>query len=272
MKIAVIGGDARMLAAAKLFRKSGLECAVSALGDGSRTVSEALRGADVAVLPLPCEKNGFLNTPLSEEKITLAELFGNAEEKTLFIGGITEQKSERTVDYAIREDFLLSNAIITAESAIKLALCERRATLFGARATVVGFGRIGSLLTRMLNALGASVNVVARRSESLISAKISGASPFSFEDIGTACRGADLIFNTVPKTVIGGEVLSELGKDCLIIDLASGEGGCDKKAADSLRVRLIHALALPGKHFPESAGRAVFESVCAILRERGLAK
>ena len=65
------------------------------------------------------------------------------------------------------------------------------------------------------------------------------------------------------------ELLEKLPPESLIIDLASQPGGVDKKAAAELGCRLLHALSLPGKYAPETAGELVGRAVLALLQERG---
>ncbi len=272
MKIAVVGGDARMLAAARLFGENGFETATAALGEGSAGIKNALCGAAAAVLPLPYEKGGILNSPMSNEAINIDDVFAAAEGGTLFIGGGLSQRGGDFADYAVREDFLLQNALITAEAAVEIALRETKSTLFGAKILIIGYGRIGVQLTRLLTAFGASVTVAARRSESRLLAELSGANSADVTDLAKQARTAEIIFNTVPQLMLGEKALKKLKSKTLIIDLASGAGGCDKAAAEKLGIRLIHALALPGRHAPEAAGKAVFKAVTEILCERGLVK
>ena len=80
----------------------------------------------------------------------------------------------------------------------------------------------------------------------------------------------DLIVNTVPARVLGVERLSELKEGCLVIDLASKPGGVDLEAARRLGVKVAWALSLPGKVAPVTAARALWTTICNILREEGL--
>ncbi len=62
------------------------------------------------------------------------------------------------------------------------------------------------------------------------------------------------------------------GKSCpgaLVIDLASLPGGTDFDAAEALGIRAEHALALPGKCAPDTAGALIAQTVLTILQERG---
>ena len=65
----------------------------------------------------------------------------------------------------------------------------------------------------------------------------------------------DIIFNTAPYKIFSETVLNEVGKDCLIIDLASKPGGIDFEYADKIGVKYIWALGLPGKVASKSAAK-----------------
>lgn len=54
----------------------------------------------------------------------------------------------------------------------------------------------------------------------------------------------------------------------LIIDLASLPGGTDFAAAEELGLHTEHALALPGRCAPQTAGALIAQTVLAILEER----
>ena len=117
MKIAVIGGDERMSTVARLFRKSGFDCITAATGNQANNVFEAIKDSAVTVLPLPCQKGGKLNAPTSNEEIYVDDIFAAGSGKTLFIGGMLPSDLPQSEDISLREDFLLKNAVLTAEGA-----------------------------------------------------------------------------------------------------------------------------------------------------------
>ena len=87
--------------------------------------------------------------------------------------------------------------------------------------------------------------------------------------LGYGRCGQALAVNTVPAPVLGAQRLKQLPKDALVIDLASLPGGTDFEAAKELGVRAIHALSLPARCAPVTAGQFVAQTVLAMLRERG---
>ena len=67
----------------------------------------------------------------------------------------------------------------------------------------------------------------------------------------------------LPRTL-----LQRLPAGALIIDLASLPGGTDFAAAEELGLYAEHALALPGRCAPQTAGALIAQTVLAILEER----
>lgn len=260
-----------MSAAAELFMQDGADVVCAFLGDDD-IQPEALRDRDAIILPLPYEKGGRLNSPLSDKKIGIGEILAAGNADTLFIGGGLPQRNENFIDYAKREDFLLANAVPTAEGAVEIALHELSITLNGASALVLGFGRIGKHLAKLLSSFNAKVTVAARKSEALTLAKISGYRTAGFSDMQNVISEADVIFNTVPSLIFGESECSFVKNGIPFIELASSPGGIDEFSAKSHAINLINAPALPGKTAPLTAGRIVHDVVSSILRERGLCK
>ena len=64
-------------------------------------------------------------------------------------------------------------------------------------------------------------------------------------------------------------LLQKLPGGALIIDLASLPGGIDFAAAEELGLHAEHALALPGRCAPQTAGALIAQTVLTILEERG---
>ena len=259
-----------MLTVARLFAEIGITCATTALGGTECDYKEAINGSAVTVLPLPYQKGGILNAPMSNDEIYIGDVFAAGNGKTLFVGGGAPPDSVPFADYSNREELLIKNAVLTAEGAIDIALRESDTSLFGASVTVIGYGRIGSRLALLLNAFGARVTVAARRSESRALAEALGCIAVGFDCISDALANADCIFNTVPYPTLSKEILSSIGDGVPLIELASEPGGIRKGEESYCKGKLINAPGLPGKIAPEAAGRIIFEAVTAIMRERGL--
>ena len=279
MKITIAGGDLRMITVAESLKSRGVECCLFGFdkythpSSGLHLVNDveaALQDAAAVIMPYPCEKDGFLNTPYSTRRTEVKSLFSLGGGEMLFLGGILPVRGENFIDYSTEEDFLLRNAVPTAEGGVALAMQIMDTTIQGAEITVLGYGRIGRYLSGILHHLGAKVTVVARSAKSRTLAEISGVCAVGFDDCDSPLSCADIVFNTVPSQILGERELSVIAPSTAVIDLASLPGGADESLCAKHKVLLIRALGLPGKVAPKTAGKAVFETVTRLLAQRGI--
>ena len=285
---AVVGGDLRQVCLARLLARDRHR--VYTYANESRDHNEqdaaltevaspaAFPKGCVVILPLPAEEGGFITAPLSKVRIPAAELLDSFEPGTLICAGrasvtLHEECEKRGLvlaDYFEREELTVMNALATAEAAVTLAAENLPITLREARALVVGFGRIGKLLTLELKGLGCRVSASARKYEDLAWATAFGAHAVQTSAIDGIIQDYDVIFNTVPVTVLGRSALERMRSEALIIDLASKPGGVDWAAAGELGTNVIWALSLPGKTSPVTAGRIIRDSIYNILGDGGV--
>jgi len=158
------------------------------------------------------------------------------------------------------------NAVATAEGALEIAMKTFEGTINGARCLVCGFGRIGKALTSMLRALGADVYTSARKASDLAWIDLSGAKAVRTDEL-YKLENFDIIFNTIPAEIFTPVMLAKIAMRAVLIDLASGKGGVDKYAAERLGITYIHALSLPGKATPKTAGEIIKNTIYHILEE-----
>lgn len=249
----------------------------------AETLDEAIEGSYAVILPLPVSSDGeHLSTAFAPHcRIKFDDL--GEKLKTcgvkLVCGGkfpdsfakFCRDNSIEVFDYYEREEFAVLNAVPTAEGAVEIALRELPITVNGAEMLVIGYGRIGKVLAKLLSALGANVTVSARKEADFawISANghgcaVTGELPKLLEK-----KRFDAIFNTVPRAVLGKAALLHIKKDTLIVDLASKPGGIDAEATRSQALNVIWALSLPGKCAPVSAGRIIADTVSGYIIKKG---
>ena len=80
---------------------------------------------------------------------------------------------------------------------------ELPTTLFGARVLVIGFGRLGKLLSHRLKGLGARVTVSARNYQDLAWIEAYGDCAERTGELKGWLCSYDLVVNTVPARVLG---------------------------------------------------------------------
>ncbi len=284
IKLSVIGGDARQTAAAKKLSERGFDCALFAVCDGdggipvSATLAECLENTKAVILGVPFSNDGYrINCKSPDCAISLRSLYEKLAPRSLILGGRVTPEAQsgaalygvRFIDYLDREEVNIHNAVPTAEGALAIAMNELPVTICGSKTAVLGYGRIGRVLAERLRSLGAEVTVAVRKKRDAAWCALSGFKTVSYGEL--AClAGSQVIFNTVPTLVLGRAELSAIGKDTLIIDLASKPGGVDMDAARELSCRVIWALSLPGKVAPQTAGEIIADSVASILAEEGI--
>ena len=174
------------------------------------------------------------------------------------------------INYYEREDYKVANAVPTAEGAVSIAVDEMPGTIYGADCLILGYGRIGKVLGRLLDAFGGKVCVAARKNEDLLWANINGLKSVNINSMESELEKSDLIVNTVPKTILKDDLLGKIRKDALVLDLASKPGGIDFKSAKERGLNVVWALSLPGKVAPLSAGKILSDTVTKILSEKGV--
>ncbi len=231
---------------------------------------------DAVVLPLPYSTDGKnINTPLYKHTIPVAEVFGNLSAKNCILAGRCDTKIKAMaethrimlIDYLCREELAMLNAIPTAEGAIQIAMEETPFTLHSSRCLVIGNGRIGKVLSKMLKGLGAYVTVAARKKDDQAFAFAMGCDSCPISDLSTTADSFDVIFNTAPSMILDYHLLSKLKRNVLIIDLASKPGGVDFDEARRLGIKVIWALSLPGKVAADTAGDIICSTILNIINE-----
>lgn len=282
-KIALLGGDLRQLAAKEALE--GLGYTVAPYGfdtyesDVSLPLEEALDGADILLLPVPVLRNERLNLPFSDGKLPLPDLIAqispHLDTVTKAFGGVIPQELEDALaprgiavcDLCREERFNILNSVPTAEGAIAIAMNHLDVTICGSSVCVLGFGRIGKTLCRLLRALGAHVTAVSRKEADMALSELYGCRACGYKALPAYAGAFDVVFNTVPETVVTEPLLAELKPKAFVIDLASKPGGVDSDAALRHGVKVIAALSLPGKVAPVSAGRIIADCLHQKLTE-----
>jgi len=286
-KYTVIGGDLRNVKLAEAIRADGSQVRLFGFKNAgfdtilseTENLDRAIDDSDIVIGPVPCTNdNEILNTPFHDEKIHISEVFRRMKKNQLFIAGRINDRilqtagayNIRIIDILEREEMAVLNAIPTAEGAVQIAMEELPVTLNGSRTLVLGFGRVGKVLAKMLHGLGADVYVETRKYSDMAWLKAYGIKPVYINDLSRYLSDMDVIFNTVPSRILDGEKLEKLGKECLVIDLASKPGGVDFERAKMLGIKVIWALSLPGKVAPVTAANYMKETIYNIIEELGV--
>lgn len=282
----VIGGDMRQLFMSKSILKDGNNVRVFGIDskklDGIElsniSIEEVIDSNKYIILPLPVTRDKkTLNAPFSNKMIEINNyLIDMLKNKIIFCGmsnllymSSNRWKDLNIKDYYSHEEFEILNAIPTAEGSIQIAISEFSGTINSSRCLVLGYGRVGKVLSKLLKDMGADVTVSARNNSDLAWIQVMG-----YKDVNTNYLpdklDYDLIFNTVPFKILDYRNLFRCSSGCIIIDLASKPGGVDLDAAQSIGIKAIHALGLPGRFSPMTSGEIVKKIIYKIIEEEKL--
>lgn len=230
---------------------------------------------EVVIGPIPFSSNGInINTPFSKREISIRELMHHLNAKILIAGSITPDIYDMAndeyieiIDIMKREELAVLNTISTAEGTIEIAIANTNKIIHGSNVLILGFGRIGKVLARKMAGLSAKVTCAARKDEDLAWIRAYGHRVTNINFLGENLAHYDIIINTVPHLILTKERMQYVKKECLLIDLASNPGGIDKKTAKDKDLKLIWALALPGKVAPVTTAEFIKDTVYNILKE-----
>lgn len=281
VKFAVIGGDERQIYAAIDIADRGFEVALygfelfnGEVGLCTRCdkIHDAVRKASVILLPLTVSNDNInLNMPLSTQTLSVGTLANVLEKDAVIFGGksaiLSVTFGVKVIDYLERDEFVIANAYLTAESAVGIAMTETKSSLRDTDVLVMGYGRIGKSLCSILKGMGVNVYASARKNSDFAWIRAYGYLPVDTSKVCDVISSCRLVFNTIPELVLGKGTLGCMHKDTLIIDLASKPGGVDFNAAKECGIKTIWALALPGKKLPVSAGKIISGTILDVLED-----
>jgi len=277
MKLAIIGGDFRIVKLAEMLAKDENEVFVYGLEKSEEiiqnkkiiqcdTIQKTIKDVEIVIGPIPFSSNGeTINSPFSDKKITITELIDYMESKTLISGGIAteiyENKNIKIIDIMKKEELAILNAISTAEGTIQVAMENTDKIIHGSKVLILGFGRIGKVLAKKLEALSAKVTCAARKDEDMAWIQAYGYEVYNINNLGENLGQFDIIINTAPHMILSEEKLCYVKRECLLIDLASKPGGIDRESVKEKKLKFIWALSLPGKVAPTTSAKFIYDII-----------
>lgn len=280
---AVVGGDGReleiirgLLADGATVRACGCPPGAEALLGQPRlpSLAAAIDQADVVIAPVPLiPPDGTLYAPDWPTPLYLDDAaFARARRGALLVIGTSTPEISRLAhehgmtvrEYGDDDELMILRAPTVAEGALGLTIANTDISIHDARVLVIGFGRIGYTMTRVLLALGAHVTVVARNPVQRARAWELGAAAVGLEGLGQAAAQAQMVFNTAPALLLTREILGCMPPDVFVLDLAGAPGGTDFAAAKERGITAILGRGL-GKRAPKTAGRSQWNGIRRII-------
>ena len=282
--ITVVGGDLRIVKLIEMLINDGYKVYTYALENSEEllsldgvemcpTLEEAVSYSKVVVGPVPLSSDRRrISAPFGRNSVELEDFVEALKGKYLIAGNINiteklEEMGVQSTDLLKREEFSVLNTIATAEGTIQIAMEETQRTVHGTNVLIMGFGRIGKVLAKMLDGIGAKVYCEARKDEDISWIKAYGYNPIHLNDLDENLNKFDIIVNTIPFQLLNADKLDLVKPEAVIIDLASNPGGVDRKAAREKNIKVIWALSLPAKVAPLTSAEFIKETLYHVLKE-----
>jgi len=161
----------------------------------------------------------------------------------------------QTIDLLNDPFYVTQNAAITAHCALGLILTDLPVTLPEQEILIIGYGRIGKCMAKLLKDLGAAVSVAARKDADRAMAEAMG-----FRSIapgGWNLNTYRVIVNTAPAPLLDA---ADCASNALLLDLASVQGITGD--------RVNWARGLPGICSPESSGKLIAKTALRLIFEK----
>ena len=198
--------------------------------------------------PIPSTDHLLLSVPsFSEGYDYLSPLLEGLPRTVRVYGGFLHVPpliGYKRVDFLADPYYLARNAALTAECAIEIMENILGQDVSGHRVLILGWGRIGKCLGKLLQEKGVPVTISARKDTDLAMLDALGYHTMPLSNLKPEC---EFIINTIPAMV-----LPNVPKHCCSIELAS-KPGMDGD-------HIISARGLPGKMRPEESGKLIAET------------
>lgn len=159
------------------------------------------------------------------------------------------------IDFLADPYYLAQNAAITAECTLEIMENISDQDIAGRDILILGWGRIGKCLGKLLQKKGAHVTIAARKDADLAMIEVLGYNAMPLVDLKPE---AEFIINTVPAMV-----LPQVPEHCHAIELASKPGMAGKN--------IISARGLPGKMRPHESGKLIAETFVRLTQNQEVA-
>ena len=231
------------------------------------SIEETNAPGRIILLPIPTSRDGI---HLCGSDKLLHEVVSEVDYGDLVVGYSipscdTEYIRSRgafVFDAAADELFLEENAYLTALGTLEYLLSEHRCVPSDMHVGIIGYGRIGSALLRILLFLGAKIRIYTSKNLTRVELGENGVES-RYIDYANPTLGdtadLDVLINTAP-TRLGSCFDGGVPCGIRVIELASGDNFAGVEG-------VVRLPSIPEKNYPKSAGRAYFHAIQRYMRE-----
>lgn len=278
MLILFLGGDIRQEYASEYLRQHGIPSEVFIDFILNEKIKYYISKSDCIVLPLPVLKEGKYLNMKGDIRIPLKNLFEAIGFDKIILAGMlpdsleeySDYDNHKKIDYYNDERFKIYNAYLSAEGAVFYAKKRMDKSIHSSQIAIMGYGRIGKILSHILRAQGAKIYIFTRKQLDMVWSELSGFQSQEIKNMGTIddIKNMDVIFNTIPSHIFNEDIVQNISDHTLIIDIASYPYGIDEKLLERYPLKYFKEAGIPGRYAPQSAGEALGKTIINLLERR----
>ena len=230
---------------------------------------------DLILFPISGVGNDFIIKGEKNFKVE-ADLLKDVKENCLIFSGIKTNCLEEMMKYCKKninflmndESIIKENSIITVEGIISDIITNTDITINKSKVLVIGYGNIGSYLTKVLNDLKAlvSVSVILDKDKNLLDKlKINSVYSNDISSMRKVISESDIIINTVPSLVLNEYYINYMKSNCYVLDIASYPHGIDQDALNNKNIKNKIYLGIPSIVAPKTAGKILSKKIDSVV-------
>ena len=247
-KIAVIGEDKRSKYLKKFLMKDNM------LAD--------IEDSDYIYYSIPFIKKESLEDVIRYNKKIITGKISKEQKKIL------DKNNIKYIDLLERENFVLENAKITAESTIIPLINKTERRIKNENILVLGYGKIAKHLLKILSRYDAKLKCFARKEKYKEEIEKQNVKYVYYNKILDELDSTTIIINTVPFNIINKEMLEKINKNNIIyFELASKPYSFDLNSLTYYDIDFILLNALPSKVMAKDAAMVIKKEIDIILKK-----
>ncbi len=272
--IIIIGGDKRQSYLKEIFLQRGYICDHINSADNVDALN-MIDKYNCIILPSPLSKDKeHIYSDNSSFSVKIKDVAYKLKDNQILLAGSVDrtlsayfkENGIKFFDYFSQEDFVIYNAYLTAQGALKLLLNNTDEFIRSKKILVTGYGRVAKAVSETLNNSGTDTYVTARSKAQLEEASCRGLKTIEMHNLSSCIHLFDFIFNTVPSNIFTKDDISHFhGK---YFELASAPFGVKKEYFSGQSGIFIDGGALPGKYLPYSSAKKIAETISEYIFER----
>ncbi len=269
----LLAGDARQRALLHLLLDRGENAVHLSACRSVDALQSEVAAAKSVVLPVPVSRDGVHLRSSGEECLLLCDVLGALQPGQRVFGGAIsahqkaqiEESGAAAVDFLKNEVFVLKNAALTAQGALRLLLEHTSISLQELPVLVTGFGKVGKATGALLKNVGCRVTIAARSEPQRTEAQLSGLNAIPFSKLPQRLKETAAVINTVPAPLFDAKDLRRCKKDTLYLELASTPFGANETDVREIGLHYVPGGSLPGRFCPDACATAMLDVIKEVI-------